>query len=383
MTNNPTITESGGPPAIAAAPTSIALFVGWAPSGPTGEAVRIASLADYEAAFGQLADERSLLGYAVGHFFDNGGTDAFALRVVGDDAVMPNDAAFVQALSAAFAAGAPVEKIDAFNLICVPGLTDTAAIAMLQGEAAARRAFLIADCAENATVASFPAALAAITGGNAANSALYFPWVLAPDQLQNGTPLRAFPPCGFVAGVYARTDIARGVWHPPAGMDANVVDAMGMTVRLFDADESQLNPLGVNCLRGIPRMGYVIWGARTLASAAPAAQPEWKYVNLRRLAIFMADSIDNGTKWAVFEPNGAMLWARLRASIDAFMFGLWEGGAFKGSTAPEAYFVKCDTTTTTPDDVERGVVNIVIGYAPMKPAEFVIMSIALRAALPS
>src|ERR1700759_2963785 len=227
--NNPSITQSSDPPAIAPAPTSIALFIGWAPSGPTDKAVRIASFADYEAAFGTLDDERSLPGYAVGHFFDNGGADGFVLRHVADNrgAVMPTEAAFLQALNAAFAPGGPIEKADAFNLICVPGLTDAAAIAMLQAKAVARRAFLIADCAESATVASVSASLAAITGTNANNSALYFPWVLASDQLQNNAA-RAFPPCGFVAGVYARTDAIRGGWTAPAGLAANLADGFAL-----------------------------------------------------------------------------------------------------------------------------------------------------------
>ena len=178
MTNSPPITETGGPSVIAAAPTSIALFVGWTSSGPTDEAVRIANFADYEATLGKLDDPRSLLGYAVGHFFDNGGTDAYALRIVGGngDTIMPTEAAFVQTLNAAFTGGGPIDRIETFNLICVPGLTDAAAIATLQAKAVARRAFLIADCAENATVATVPASLPAITGANATNSALYFPF---------------------------------------------------------------------------------------------------------------------------------------------------------------------------------------------------------------
>ena len=289
MPDTPFIADTTAPPTIAAAPTSIALFIGWAPSGPTDKAVRIASFADYEAAFGNLDDPRSLLGYAVGHFFDNGGTDAFVLRIVGDNggAVMPTETAFLQALNAAFAPGGPIEKTDAFNLICVPGLADAAAIAMLQAKAVERRAFLIVDCAENATVASVTASLAAITGANAINSALYFPWVLAPDQLQNNAS-RAFPPCGFVAGLYARTDATRGVWNAPAGLNANLADAFDLRTPVSDTDQSRLNSLGVNCLRIFPVGGLVVWGARTLEGSDVAAS-DWKYVNVRRLAIFLEE----------------------------------------------------------------------------------------------
>jgi len=379
MTNTPSITETGGPPTIAPAPTSIALFVGWAPSGPTDKAVRIASLADYEAAFGKLDDPRSLLGYALGHFFDNGGTHAFVLRIVGDDgdAVSPSDPAFVQALEAVFASGGPIETIERFNLICVPGLADAAAIAMLQAKAVARRAFLIADCEESATTESVADSLAAMTGANAAYAALYFPWVLAPDQLQNNAS-RAFPPSGFVAGIYARTDVTRGVWKAPAGTEACLSGAKTVTVTFRDTDQDWLNSRGINCLRDFPASGLVVWGARTLAGSDAAAS-DWKYVNLRRLAIFLEDSIRDGTKWAAFEPNGELLWAKLRASIDAFTLGLWRSGALQGSSASSAWFVRCDATTMTQADIDNGLVNVVIGVAVAKPAEFVIIRITLLA----
>jgi hypothetical protein len=372
---DPAIIESNGPPAIAAAPTSIALFVGWAPSGPTARAVRIKGLADYVAAFGQLDDERSLLGYAIGHFFNNGGSDAHVLRIVGDDggAIVPTEAAFVQALNAAFAADGPIAKIETVNLVCVPGLVGANAITMLQAKASARRAFLIVDCEESATVASVSAPLPVIAGASAASAALYFPWVLAPDQLQDNA-LRAFPPSGFVAGVYARTDIARGVSKAPAGIEANLTGAKGVTVFVGNADLDQLNSRGINCLRNLPGAGLVVWGARTLASTDPAAQ-DWKFVNVRRLALFIEDSVSAGTQWAAFEPNGETLWARLRASIDVFLLGQWRSGALAGSKASEAFFVTCDATTTTQADIDSGVVNIVVGFAPLEPAEFVIITI--------
>jgi hypothetical protein len=381
MTNEP-ITETTGPPPIAPAPTSIALFIGWAPSGPTDKAVRIASFVDYECAFGTLDDPRSLLAYALYHFFNNAGTDAFALRIVGAGGgfIAATDAAFVQALNAAFVEGGPVAAIDTLNLICVPGLTDAAAIAMLQAKAVARGAFLIADCEESATVASVPASLAGKTGANAANSALYFPWVIAPDPLQDNAP-RAFPPCGFVAGVYARTDSARGVWNAPAGAPANLADAVGLKVAVSEADEGKLNSLGVNCLRILagPSVVVVVWGARTLAGANAQAS-EWKYVNVRRLMMFIEQSIDVGIKWAVFEPNGEPLWAKLRASIGNFLDGLWRSGALVGNTPTQAYFVRCDATTMTQADIDNGVINIVIGVAPVYPAEFVIIRISQFAA---
>lgn len=383
MTDTPFIKETSGPPAIARSPTSIALFIGGAPSGPTDHAVRIASFADYEAAFGKFGDARSYLGYALGHFFDNGGRDALVLRIVGADGafIAPADQGFVRALNAAFATGAPVTKIKTFNLICVPGLADPAAIAMLQGQAVARRAFVIVDCAETETVASVQASLATRTGTNAANSALYFPWVIAPDALQNNAP-RAFPPCGFVAGIYTRVDLAHGVWKAPAGTDDNLVGATGLTVLISEADQNSLNPLGINCLRKFSSTEFLVWGARTLAGADPDA-PDWKYVNVRRTALFLENSLYAGTQWAVFEPNGEPLWAKLRASTGDFMLGLFRDGAFQGNTASQAFFVKCDTGTTTQADIDRGIVNIMVGFAPLEPAEFVILTITQLTAAPT
>src|SRR5262249_20288581 len=163
-----------------------------------------------------------------------------------------------------------IAKIETFNLICVPGLADATAIATLQARAAARRAFLIVDCEESATVASVSASFTAITGANAAHSALYFPWVLAPDPLQDNAP-RALPPCGFVAGIYARTDIARGVWKAPAGSGAHIAGAKGVAVAVSGADHDRINSRGINCLRDLPGAGPVVGGARTLASVDPSA----------------------------------------------------------------------------------------------------------------
>jgi phage tail sheath protein FI len=369
------ISTSVPPPPIAPASTSIALFVGWSPSGPTGQALPVTSFLEYEKQFGGL-DSRSLLGYAVSHFFDNGGLQARVLRLVdaGGAPVAPTDAAFVTALTSAFAAGGPVDGIDAFNLICVPGLADPAATVMLQAEAAKRRAFLIADSEEGAQVATVTASLAVKSGANAAYSALYFPWVMARDPLQNDAP-RAFPASGFVAGVMARTDTERGVWKAPAGTEARLRGATGLAVDLTDGDNAILNPLGINCLRHFPGAGLVAWGARTLAGA-DTRPSEWKYVPVRRTAMFIEQSIDEGTKWAVFEPNDEPLWSRIRTSIDSFMHVLFKQGAFQGNKPQDAWLVKCDRTTMTQNDIDNGILNITIGFAPLKPAEFVIIQIA-------
>jgi hypothetical protein len=172
----------------------------------------------------------------------------------------------------------------------------------------------------------------------------------------------------------ARTDSQRGVWKAPAGLDATLNGAAELTVKLTDGENGQLNPLGVNCLRSFPAVGRVVWGARTLRGADILAS-EWKYVPVRRTALFIEESLYRGTQWVVFEPNDEPLWAQIRLNVGAFMQNLFRQGAFQGRTPREAYFVKCDKETTTQTDINLGIVNIVVGFAPLKPAEFVVIKI--------
>jgi phage tail sheath protein FI len=291
-----------------------------------------------------------------------------------DGAVIgPADASFQAVLLALFDVGSAADRIDLFNLVCVPGLTDATTIAALQGRCRARRAFLIVDSIDGETVANMPGDLANITGSDAPNSAIYFPWVRAADPLQNGA-LRDFPPCGFVAGVYARTDSTRGVWKAPAGSEASINGAAGLALTMSDAENGQLNPHGINCLRTLPVYGNVVWGSRTLHGDNDRGS-EWKYVPVRRMALFLEESLYRGTQWVVFEPNDEPLWAQIRLNIGAFLQGLFRQGAFQGRTPREAYFVKCDRETTTQADINLGIVNILVGFAPLKPAEFVVIKI--------
>ena len=461
--------------------TSITLFVGWAPRGPTNRALRLTSFADYQRAYNGL-DSRSFLGYAVGHFYDNGGSDAYVLRLadatattaacdIGDihipasspgawasnfsvrltrrvddatrftiDIIQPSannavlesfanlsvsrtdprfvlavingrsafidnltvaavpttpanatvalnattngvdgtvigpaDAAFRTALTAAFDVGGIADRIDLFNIVCVPGLTDGPTIATLQQRVRNRRAFLIVDAGQTEIVSTVVASLAGKTGVNAPNSALFFPWVQAPDPLQQGA-LRPFPPSGFMAGIFARTDSSRGVWKAPAGTEASITGATGLAITMSDAENGQLNPSAVNCLRTLPVYGTVAWGARTL-DGNDARGSEWKYIPVRRTALFIEESLYRGTQWVVFEPNDEPLWAQIRLNIGAFMQGLFRQGAFQGTTPKQAYFVKCDSETTTQADINLGIVNIFVGFAPLKPAEFVVLKI--------
>jgi phage tail sheath protein FI len=207
----------------------------------------------------------------------------------------------------------------------------------------------------------------------ASNAALYFPQLLKRDPARD-YQLDEFAPCGAVAGIMARTDVNRGVWKAPAGLDATISNADGLTVKLTDEENGLLNPIGVNCLRTFSGVGRVVWGARTLKGSDQLAD-DYKYVSVRRLALFIEESLYRGTQWVVFEPNDAPLWTLIRANVGAFMQRLYRQGAFQGSSPREAYFVKCDSETTTQDDINRGVVNIVVGFAPLQPAEFVIIQI--------
>ena len=164
------------------------------------------------------------------------------------------------------------------------------------------------------------------------------------------------------------------MWKAPAGLDAGFVGVAALTVTLTDGENGQLNPRGINCLRSFPTFGRVVWGARTLRGADALAS-EWKYLPVRRMALFIEESLYGGTKWVVFEPNDEPLWSQIRLNIGAFMQNLFRQGAFQGRSPSEAYFVKCDAETTTQNDINLGVVNIHVGFAPLRPAEFVVIRI--------
>jgi phage tail sheath protein FI len=197
--------------------------------------------------------------------------------------------------------------------------------------------------------------------------------VIESDPKRQGQ-LDTFVPCGIVAGVMARTDTQRGVWKAPAGIDAALNGVQGLAATLNDAENGMLNPLGVNCLRSFPLVGPVVWGSRTLRGADLLAD-EYKYVPVRRLALYIEESLFRGTQWVVFEPNDEPLWSQIRLNVGAFMQNLFRQGAFQGKTPSDAYFVKCDKETTTQNDINLGIVNIVVGFAPLKPAEFVVIQL--------
>ena len=208
-------------------------------------------------------------------------------------------------------------------------------------------------------------------------AAVYFPWLKAIDPTGVSPEPILLPPSGYVAGMYARIDAKRGVWKAPAGTEANIGGAVGLTKEITDAEQDTLNPIGVNVIRVFPASGIVIWGARTVATQA---DPEYRYVPVRRTAIFIEQSIYNGIQWAVFEPNDDDLWASLRLNIGAFMMTLFRAGAFQGTTPSQAFFVKCDPETNPQDQIDAGIVTVLVGFAPLKPAEFVVVKISQKTA---
>ncbi len=267
-----------------------------------------------------------------------------------------------------------LEDVDLFNILCLPGVTENAVLGEAIAYAEERRAFAILDLP--GTVDTLDEARQWLTDNASLrhkNAAAYFPQIRVADPLQNFR-LRSFPPSGAVAGLYARTDAERGVWKAPAGTDAAIRGVRELAYTLTDQENGALNPLGLNAIRNFPVYGVVAWGARTLVGADQMAS-EWKYIPVRRLALYLEESLYRGTQWVVFEPNDEPLWAQIRLNVGAFMQSLFRQGAFQGRTPQEAYFVKCDSETTTQDDINRGIVNIVVGFAPLKPAEFVIISL--------
>jgi uncharacterized protein len=268
--------------------------------------------------------------------------------------------------------GAPAQRLD----VDVPTNVLEAGAALCSDE----RAMLVVDAPRNWDVTAAQNTIDIYRGavGNPKNAAIYFPRLRLIDPLQDGQ-LEEFAPGGVVAGIIARTDSSRGVWKAPAGTEAGLGGVLGLSINgspatLTDGENGLLNPRGINCLRNLPGIGHVVWGARTLEGADMLAS-QWKYLPVRRLALFIEESLFRGTQWVVFEPNDEPLWAQIRLNVGSFMHSLFIDGAFQGATPREAYFVKCSHETTTQTDIDNGIVNIEVGFAPLKPAEFVVIKI--------
>jgi Bacteriophage tail sheath protein len=280
-----------------------------------------------------------------------------------------------------------LEDTDMFNLLCIPedsrgGFSATtdypgSVYAAALEYCVRHRAMLLVDppgeWGEVADITGQSLTELGLAGVNARNAALYFPRIKEADPKRSGQ-IDTFVPSGMLAGVMARTDTQRGVWKAPAGTDASLDGTIGLAANLTDDENGLINPLGVNALRAFPIFSRVVWGARTMRGADQAAD-EYKYVPVRRMALFLEESLYRGLKWVVFEPNADPLWASIRLNVGAFMHNLFRQGAFAGTTPSKAYFVRCDGETTTQNDIDLGIVNVVVGFAPLKPAEFVVLQI--------
>jgi phage tail sheath protein FI len=273
-----------------------------------------------------------------------------------------------------------LEQVKFFNLLCIPGYSDAGDADTLMQYCNQRRAFWIVDAPQNTTPAALAKAAAPqdVSGTQfssqyLSNAGYYFPWVSAPDPLSGGRP-KLCPPCGFVSGIYAATDASRGVWKAPAGIGAALGGLLGLQFTLSDAQNGNLNPFAINCLRSFNTYGTVVWGSRTMAGADQAGS-QWKYIPIRRLALYLESSLYEGTQWVVFEPNDETLWGQIRMNVGSFMQSLFLQGAFAGSTSAQAYFVKCDGENNPDSSTALGIVNILVGFAPLYPAEFVVIQI--------
>jgi hypothetical protein len=362
------------PPTAPHLPTADTAFIDFFSTGPTNTPTSITSFTAFQETFGGL-DPRSEASYQIQQFFNNGGQTAVVLRIAPEPSTKP----FAPALKSAL-----TDLTAPFNLLCVPATANLAPADMhdimlaAQTLCATRKAFYIADIPP-ASIVSNPSAIEAwfANTGLAAHdyAAIYYPRLNVPDALHQNAP-REIGYSGAVAGIYASTDNARGVWKAPAGTSAVIPGATPVFL-IDDTTNGRLNSLAINSIRRFPTYGTVVWGARTTAGAN-TSDSEFQYVNVRRLAIYLEQSLYAGLQWVVFEPNGPALWASIRLAVTSFLMNLWQQGALQGSHSQQAFFVKCDATTMTQSDIDNGRVNIQIGFAPIRPAEFIILTIQLQ-----
>ena len=380
---------------IIGAPTGVAAFVGRAAAGPISQPVPVGSFADFQTSFGGLW-QGSELGYAVADFFHNGGQQAFVVRLqnasAANDPLSPGD--YVPAGGPTTRQGLyALEQVDAFNLLVLSPYrgaagsidVDSSVIEAAAAYCEQRLAMLLIDPPTGwTTVAVAQAAVSSATvnpfGTSSRNAALFFPRINKPDPLAGGA-VQTYAPSGAVAGVISRTDAAHGVWKSPAGATAALAGVSGLSAAVNDVQNSALQSFAVNCLRTLPPVGTVVFGARTLAGSDGSGDP-YTYIPVRRTALLLEQSLRSGLAWVSFEGNNEALWSAIRLAAGAFLQTLFLKGAFAGATPQQAYFIKCDAESTTQADSDVGIVNLLVGFAPLAPAEFVILSLQLTAAIP-
>ncbi|MGB5055514.1 MAG: phage tail sheath C-terminal domain-containing protein, partial [Nitrospirales bacterium] len=327
----------------------------------------------FEKEYGELETD-ALSSYCTKQFFDNEGKAIWVVRI--GTGQIKGVAPFLQGLSL-------LDRIGSFNILFIPQteqLPDTHAIKVMQAAialVAKHRAMYVLDVpqrdAPRQTVRALTTWFNQQSGVRHPNVAMYVPRVQVPPSLKKAF-LHTIPVSGAMAGVIARTDQQRGVWKAPAGTAAILHGVQGIEQTLTQQEMGQLTQLGINPIRQTSPSQFVAWGARTLSS-----NREWQYLSVRRLALFLESSIQQGLGWVVDEPNDEPLWAHIRQAIDVFLQSLFRQGAFQGQKSQEAYFVKCGRDTISSSDQTAGVVNIMIGFAPLKPAEFIILTIRQKA----
>ncbi|MBD3728615.1 MAG: phage tail sheath family protein [Sphingomonadales bacterium] len=342
------VVEQPGPRPVMGARTDGVLLLGLADEGPDAP-LDVTSLQQFRSAFGTV---QSLLADAVDGFFTNGGRRATILRLASDSA---DD--FNAALDVA-------TGLRGISLVAAPGVVDPTRQQLLARHCEDQRfRFAVLDCPLDAAPDDCnPQALL----GGMGHAAAYYPWLEVDG---GGGTRRQVPPSGHVLGCYATTDYRRGVWKAPA--NEPLVGVIGVTHATTTEQAGALVARSVNPIRQLPQRGIRIWGARTLSD-----NPEWRYVPVRRLAIHIEQSLSDGMGWVVFEPNDATLWAAIRQSADGFLHELWRNGALTGTRPQDAYFVACDATTTSAADIDNGVTNCMIGFAPLRPAEFIVLTLS-------
>ncbi len=373
------VATTAGSPTITPVPTSVAAFVGAFAAGPVDVPVACRSLAEVEKLFGgpsgDVEDDATV--HAIRQFFANGGRDAVVVRVERADSVD---------LSGDEAASTGVHALDGngtFSTLCIPaavtssmdvretGRVYAAAIEVCEREGA----MLLVDTPVGldgiAALATWLRAVRPVSP----DAAAYFPRVAVPDPVQPARHLD-LAPSGAVAGIFSRTDRDRGVWKAPAGVEAALWGVDRLVLDLPPDDVAAVTGLGVNPLRHLTGDVAGVWGARTTASADGS---EWRYVPVRRTATFIRRSLESGLAWTAGEPNGQKLWETVVASVSDFLDGLFRQGAFQGGSSRDAYFVRCDRSTTTQSDIDDGRFNIIAGFAALHPAEFVIVRTTHRA----
>lgn len=388
--------ESGSKP-IEAGATNIVGFLGVAEKGPVNQATLVTNWTQYTKIFGGL-HEGGWLGHGVYQFFQNGGTKCYINNLAepkpkkGEASQKNGDKAAEKAdeliSSAKYEVKNPdniakliigkdegvgkksglhlFDEIQDISLICAPGVTDPAAQdAILTHCEKNRFRFAVLDSPETLEggIDTMPMPRDSIMG------AYYFPWVQMYDMVADQNIYA--PPSGGICGVYGRVDSTRGVHKAPA--NELFKTALGLKYNLTDAEQEMLNPKGINCIRDFPGRGIRVWGARTISS-----NPEWRYVNVRRLFCMVEQALQNGTNWVVFEPNTRDLWKKITRNITAFLLNIWKSGALFGNTPEEAFYVRCDDELNPPESIDAGYVTIELGLAPAKPAEFVVFRVSQK-----